>query len=352
MSKYLYVLLLCCFTQMTLAQVEDKKFEESPVIKGNFPSKKETDSTATQQTQDTLISKKGETASQADPSSVEGGAEGGTFNLYKELSIVSEDTLSRLLGELQIVKISEELKIDCVWVKAAEYYSIWDSKNINPYQRDASLFRDTIDIHLYNRPRGELWAAPLDKTLQTSNFGYRWGRFHHGVDLNLRMYDPVFSVFDGIVRIVGFQARGYGHYVVMRHRNGLETLYAHLSTPKVAIGQVVKAGQIVGLGGSTGWSTGPHLHFEVRYEGNSFNPLLIYDFSKSEQLISEKFRLMPHHFRHLGNRIRRTIEHKVGPGETLSIISAKYNVSIATLAKLNSLEANSILKVGQTLIIK
>ncbi|NJO01831.1 MAG: peptidoglycan DD-metalloendopeptidase family protein, partial [Bacteroidia bacterium] len=285
------------------------------------------------------------------PPAPESQASAGEFNLYKALSVVNRDTLYKTLGELQVIKISEELKIDCVWVKAAEYYSIWDSKNINPYGRDASIFRDTIDIELYNIPRGELWASPLDNTLQTSGFGFRWGRFHHGVDLNLSIGTPVFSVFDGIVRISAFQ-QGYGHFVVIRHRNGLETLYAHLSARKVDVGQVIKAGQIVGLGGNTGWSTGPHLHFEVRYEGNSFNPLLIYDFSKTEQLITNHFTLMPHHFSHLGNRVRQTITHKVVPGETLSIISAKYNVSVLTLARLNNLSVNTILKVGQSLIIK
>ncbi|MEO1654439.1 MAG: LysM domain-containing protein, partial [Bacteroidota bacterium] len=90
---------------------------------------------------------------------------------------------------------------------------------------------------------------------------------------------------------------------------------------------------------------------EVRYQGNSFNPLLIYDFSKKEQLITQRFNLMPHHFRHLGNKVRKTIVHTVVPGETLSIISAKYNVSVLTLAKLNSISVNSVLKVGQSLFI-
>ena len=344
MGKYTWILILIFIGKIAFAQ-EVPKFEEGQVIKVNKPKKD------TLQTKDKLEKSEKPTQDTLKKSSPEGGAaDVGEFHLYKELSSASIDTLNRVLGELQVVKVSEDLKIDCVWVKAAEYYEIWDSKNLNPYMRDASIFKDTVEIQLYDTPKGELWAAPLDKTLQTSGFGYRWGRFHHGIDLNLRMGEPIYSAFDGIIRISAYQ-RGYGNYVVVRHKNGLETLYGHMSARKVDVGQVIKAGQLIGLGGSTGWSTGPHLHFEVRYEGNSFNPLLIYDFSKEEQLLAERFSLMPKHFRHLGNKVRRTITHKVVPGETLSIISAKYNVSVLTLAKLNRISVNSVLKVGQTLLI-
>lgn len=345
MSKYYWTIIGIFITQLTFAQVEDKKFGEGHIIP--VPAQKK----------DSLIKvdstniKKIEQSNDSLANKGEGQASIGQFTPFLEESIPQRNPLEKTLGELQVVQVSEELRIDCVWVKAADYYAIWDSKNVNPYGKDASIFRDTIDIELYNTSRGELWASPLDVTLQTSAFGFRWGRFHHGVDLNLRVGTPIFSVFDGIVRISGYD-RGFGHYVVMRHKNGLETLYGHMSSRKVSVGQVIKAGQLIGLGGSTGWSTGPHLHFEVRYEGNSFNPLLIYDFSKESQLIANRFSLMPKHFAHLGNRVRKSISHKVEAGETLSIISAKYNVSVMTLARLNKISVNSILKVGQILIIK
>jgi murein DD-endopeptidase MepM/ murein hydrolase activator NlpD len=272
--------------------------------------------------------------------------------MKKKPSVVTRDTLAKSLGDLHLVKVSEQLKIDCVWVKSAEYYAIWDSKNINPYRKDASIFKDTVNINLYNKPQGELWASPLERTLQTSSFGYRWGRFHHGVDLDLKMGTPVYTAFDGIVRISAFGNNGYGNYVVIRHKNGLETLYGHLSVRKVEVGQEIKAGQLIGLGGSTGWSTGPHLHFEVRYEGNTLNPLLIYDFSKTEVLFTDKLKIMPHHFAHLGNKVRQTIVHQVVQGENLSIISAKYNVPVAMIIQLNHLDARAELKVGQSLRIR
>ncbi len=280
----------------------------------------------------------------------EGLADTG-FKMYKKTPLVGVDTLANVLGKKQLVRISEELYIDSVWVKSAEYYRVWDSKNINPYGKNASIFKDTVNIRLYNLPEGEQWASPLERVLQTSGFGYRWGSFHHGVDLDLKMGTPVYTTFDGIIRISAYE-HGYGNYVVVRHRNGLETLYGHFSKRAVEVGQIVKAGQLIGLGGSTGWSTGPHLHLETRYEGNSINPLLIYDFSKSQIMISEYFQLMPHHFAHLGNKVRETPIHIVTPNETITHISAKYGVPVDTLLKINNLTASSELKVGQTIKIK
>jgi murein DD-endopeptidase MepM/ murein hydrolase activator NlpD len=348
MSKYLGILILIFGVHVVLAQ-ETPKFEKGKII--GVPAKK-IDSLKNAKTikikpdslkTDSLANKQ---------KNEEGAVDPGEFKPFKQPSIVSRDTFARGLNELKVVKVTEEVKIDSVWVKAAEYYSVWDSKNINPYGFDATKFKDTLYFLLYDKMIGELWSAPLSKTLQTSGFGFRWGRFHHGIDLNLKMGEPVYAVFDGIVRISGFHQYGFGNYVVVRHKNGLETLYAHLSALKVEIGQVIKAGQLIGLGGSTGWSTGPHLHFEVRYAGNTFNPTLLYDFSKEEQLIADTFTLMPHHFSHLGNQVRQKITHRVAEGETLTTISAKYKVSVATLAKLNQLQLNSTLTVGQTLIIR
>ncbi|MEO1652212.1 MAG: M23 family metallopeptidase, partial [Bacteroidota bacterium] len=248
MARYTTLLVFLVISHLSFAQVvEESKFEKEKIIKVNKPKKEILP-------KDTLAETPKAVSSKTTPDTLkvigDAGADVGEFILDREPSIVNESRLSRLLGDLQIVKVSEELKIDCVWVKAAEYYSVWDSRNINPYRRDASLFKDTVEIELYNIKRGELWSAPLEKTLQTSGFGFRWGRFHQAIDLNLRTGEPVFSVFDGIVRISGYD-RWLGHHIVMRHLNGLETLYAHLSSRKVESGQGIKAGQLIGLGGST-----------------------------------------------------------------------------------------------------
>lgn len=123
------------------------------------------------------------------------------------------------------------------------------------------------------------YVAPVRGKL-TSNYGYRprFGRMHKGVDLNLNVGDTVVAAFDGRVRITKFEGKGYGYYVVVRHDNGLETVYGHLSRFLVKPNQYVKAGQPIALGGNTGRSTGPHLHFETRFMGLAINPNAIIDF--------------------------------------------------------------------------
>jgi murein DD-endopeptidase MepM/ murein hydrolase activator NlpD len=117
----------------------------------------------------------------------------------------------------------------------------------------------------------------------TSPFGWRWGHVHAGIDIGLKTGDTIVSSFDGVVRMSRWYY-GYGNCVVVRHHNGLETLYGHLSHRLVNPGDLVNAGQIIGLGGSTGYSTGPHLHFETRILGKPFNPELLIDFKKDSLL--------------------------------------------------------------------
>jgi len=284
-------------------------------------------------------------------------SEGVSFNPYKEPSIVNEELLAIDVGDPQIISVSEEINIgdenDTAWVKIAGYYAIWDSNYINPYNSSPLTFNEVVNITLYDPDRGLNWAAPLKETLMTSPFGPRWGRYHHGQDLNLNYGDPVYAAFDGIVRISAYNS-GYGNYVVLRHYNGLETLYGHFTQRKVETGQKVKAGQLIGLGGSTGYSTGPHLHFEIRYEGNSIDPTLIFDFTDpfNPDIKMQEFVLLPEHFRHYGNQVRTTIYHQVTMGETLESISKKYNVPVATLAQINQLEVTAELKIGQRLKIR
>lgn len=123
------------------------------------------------------------------------------------------------------------------------------------------------------------FVAPVRGKL-TSPYGWRarFGRMHRGVDLNLHVGDSVVSAFDGKVRLVKYEANGYGNYVVVRHDNGLETVYGHLSRALVKPGQRVRAGQLIAKGGNTGRSTGPHLHFETRFMGLPVNPEAIIDF--------------------------------------------------------------------------
>ncbi|MBM3431807.1 MAG: LysM peptidoglycan-binding domain-containing protein [Bacteroidetes bacterium] len=113
----------------------------------------------------------------------------------------------------------------------------------------------------------------------SSGYKWRWGRQHHGVDLVLKTGDTIYAAWEGVVRYAQWNKSGYGNCVVIRHKNGLETLYAHMSKLLVSPNQYVNSGESLGLGGSTGNSTGPHLHFEIRYKDFSINPELIIDYS-------------------------------------------------------------------------
>jgi len=277
------------------------------------------------------------------------------FDPHKELSIVSEDTMSLDEGELEVVEVAEEVKVDSVWIKIADYYAIWDSRNINPYGKDPTKFEDTVNIELYNSDKKQMWSSPLNHLLVTSDFGMRGYRWHYGTDLELDTGDSVKAAFDGIVRIVRFDPRGYGYYVLLRHYNGLETLYGHLSKQLVAVGQLVKAGDLLGWGGSTGRSSGPHLHYEVRYQGNAFNASSVYDFSKNA-LVDRNFTLTPNHFSYFAHRnkavVRRTVYHVVRRGDTLGAVARRYGTSVTNLCRLNRISSRSTLRAGQRLRVR
>ncbi|MCR5423584.1 MAG: peptidoglycan DD-metalloendopeptidase family protein [Bacteroidales bacterium] len=134
---------------------------------------------------------------------------------------------------------------------------------------------DEINIRLIKEDNE--FCFPV-KHVRTSPYGWRWNRPHRGVDIALNVGDPVHCAFPGVVRIARPMG-GYGNLVVVRHYNGLETVYGHLSKINVRPKQLVRAGDVIGLGGSTGHSTGPHLHFEVRFEYEAFDPEWILDFS-------------------------------------------------------------------------
>jgi murein DD-endopeptidase MepM/ murein hydrolase activator NlpD len=272
------------------------------------------------------------------------------FEPRKEPDLISEDTSTEYEGELSVVETQEQLKIDSSWVTIAQYYSIWDSRSINPYKIDGANFKDTIPLVLYDSLQGTGWSMPISPSGITSQFGMRHYRWHYGTDLKLETGDPVVAAFDGIVRIRMYDAGGYGNYLVIRHYNGVETLYGHLSKQEVEVGQLVRAGERIGLGGSTGRSSGPHLHFEVRYEGNPIDPEFVYDFPAGT-LRDKIFKLSPEHFEYL--RIaRQVVYHTIRSGENLGSISRKYRVSIGTICKLNRISARTVLRVGKKLRIR
>ncbi|RZK28864.1 MAG: LysM peptidoglycan-binding domain-containing protein [Hymenobacter sp.] len=265
------------------------------------------------------------------------------------------------------MEMSDEVLIDSSWVRVAGYYSIWDTHNINPYRVDGRRIRDTLTLKLVDPARQHFSKMPLSRTPITSGFTFRWGRWHFGVDLDLETGDSVRAVFDGVIRISKWDGGGYGNYLLVRHFNGLETLYGHLSKPLVPVGTFVKAGQVIGLGGSTGRSTGSHLHFEVRYEGNPINPTYVYDFPEYK-LRGETFTITSALFNYYSQALRRgrgsssrsrseptaarqVALHQIRAGDTLSEIADRYGVRVSTLQRLNP-KLGRTLRAGKKLRIK
>ena len=188
------------------------------------------------------------------------------------------------------------------------------------------------------------YRMPTDSTYITDKFGYRprRGRQHMGLDIRIKTGDTIRAAFDGKVRISRYERRGYGHYLVIRHPNGLETLYGHLSKKLVTENDIVHAGDPIALGGNTGRSTGPHLHFETRILGNAINPALMFDFP-NQKATTEYY---------VYEKNTRAVYYRVKSGDTLSGIALKNETSVSSICRLNGISSNAVIKPGQTLRVR
>ena len=252
---------------------------------------------------------------------------------------------------------------------SAELYDDWD----NTYAHKATELPDSFRIDLRH------FHMPTTSRVVTSNFGSRWGRQHKGIDLKVYIGDTIRSAFSGKVRMVKYERGGYGKYIVIRHSNGLETIYGHLSKQLVEENQVVRAGEVIGLGGNTGRSTGSHLHFETRLCGVALNPAILFDF-RAQDVVADSYLFRKNTYMaesSEANRLRGKIGngsytreevqgemaygsetgqvaeekqyHKVAKGETLSAIAKKRGVSVSSLCKLNRISKRTRLRPGQIL---
>ncbi|MCQ2335148.1 MAG: peptidoglycan DD-metalloendopeptidase family protein [Paludibacteraceae bacterium] len=229
------------------------------------------------------------------------------------------------------------------------YSSVWTRDHVNPYKVKVDSMQDSVRIDL----RG--FSLPHPGHI-TSKFGPRRYRYHYGTDLKVQVGDSIRSVFDGKVRIVGWDARGYGHYIVIRHDNGLETVYGHLSSPLVDENMRVYAGEAIGLGGNTGRSTGPHLHFEFRYLGNAFNSEQIIDYEKGMARDSVYLMTKAGTF---GYRKAAAVAAQTGAkyvtvrsGDTLSAIARRNGTTVRKICQLNNIKETTILRIGRKLRVQ
>jgi murein DD-endopeptidase MepM/ murein hydrolase activator NlpD len=266
--------------------------------------------------------------------------------------------------------------IDMSFIPYAMESDHWTTEKVHSYS-DIALndLPDSIPLILVDSTHR--YCIPHPGQI-TSQYKYRWKRAHKGIDISLHVGDAVYAAFDGIVRaalpinLTG----GYGNVLVIRHPNGLETYYGHLSRFIVKSGDIVKAGELIGYGGSTGRSTGPHLHFETRYMGQAFDPERIFDFENGT-LRSEEFLLLKHYFSinsHYGQTDEQSLAaskkkpsepkssktkqqgkktyHTVRKGDNLSKIAKRYGTTVSNICRLNGIKQNKPLKVGQKLRVK
>jgi len=228
-------------------------------------------------------------------------------------------------------------------------YGKWDTKRVSPYSEDITKNDTSLILTLTDTQNNCNFVAPIQDPVITSNFGWRNGRNHHGMDLDLQVWDPVVASFDGMVRIALFHP-GYGRVVIIRHYNGLETLYAHLHRFKVKTGDIVEAGQVIGLGGSSGQSSGSHLHYEVRYKGKPLNPKHIISF-KENTLISDSLKLVKHKWNY--SALPMGIEyHTIQKGDFMYKIADRYGITVNELCEINGIRRNKTLIVGRKLRVK
>ena len=303
----------------------------------------------------------------------------GAFNRQQHSSTLSEPSGLftdgiRLRLDLSVIEEIEETSryFDTSVIPADELYGgLWPSRHVQAYGNRLSPPQDfVIDMTGFSMPI---------YTRVTSNFGWRSGRFHYGIDLQARTGDTIFAAFDGKVRVRDFERTGYGNYLVLRHPNGLETVYAHLSRFLVERDEFVRSGQPIGLAGSTGRSTGPHLHFETRMMGKVINPNRLIDFV-NQVAHRDEYLITAATFGRTTNSsaVPRTgsletalqasvnaavgstsnafvagavVTHRVVSGDTLGAIARRHGTTAAAIARLNNITVNSTLRVGQTLRI-
>ncbi|MBE6199277.1 MAG: LysM peptidoglycan-binding domain-containing protein [Rikenellaceae bacterium] len=248
------------------------------------------------------------------------------------------------------------------------YTQNWDTTKIHAYDVELKDLPMSMVIDLVDTLKS--YHYPV-KGRVTSKYGPRRRRIHQGTDIDLETGDPIYATFDGRVRHTTYIARGYGNLIIIRHDNGLETFYAHLSETNVKPGDWVTAGQVIGKGGNTGRSTGSHLHYEIRYKGHTFDPERLIDFTTGT-LRRETFLLKRTYFspysrftqdfdeeiqsdeedKKIAKEAAAIKYHIVKRGDTLGRIAINNHTTVTKLCQLNGIKKTSTLRIGQRIRVR
>ena len=246
----------------------------------------------------------------------------------------------------------------------------WSTEKISPYRDSVALssIPNAVPITLVDSLRA--YRYPIKGRI-TSRYGVRRRVNHNGIDIAVKVGDTICSAFDGKVRFSKATETGYGTLVIVRHDNGIETYHGHLSKRLVEAGDRVVAGQPIALGGNSGRSTGPHLHFECRYMGQSFDPERLIDFrtgdlrrdylllKRSYFSIYSKYKQDWNGEKVLADADKKEAEvsaerryYKVRPGDYLGLIAKRNYTTVSAICRLNGIRADAVLQVGKVLRVK
>lgn len=289
----------------------------------------------------------------------------------KEQQKVEEAKIAAAKTPAPTVGNVENPTIQDTTITSDVFDSSWEESSLSAYHTSLSDLPAIIDIKLCSGDSTSYRCPYVGRV--SSRYGYRHGRRHTGTDIPLSTGDPIRAAFNGKVRIAKSGAGGYGRLIIIRHANGLETYYGHLSRIMVEPGDVVRAGDVIALGGNSGRSTGPHLHFEVRYQGFPFDAERIFDFTTGE-IREIDFELRQSYFgansRYAasGNRTAakpasdgtaqtekaedEPVYHRVVSGDNLSRIANKYGTTVNEICRLNNIKSTTILSIGRSLRVK
>ena len=289
------------------------------------------------------------------------------FSLYSTAQEPLPATINPINETFQVDTLttdSEELEVDSL--KTCDetiYKNVWNSTQIKYPANTLPNKNDTITISLLSAGDSPFVMPVKGQIL--SKFGIRHRRMHTGTDIRLNSGDTVRSAFDGRVRLAK-KFNGYGNLVLVRHNNGLETIYAHLKSIKVKVNDTIKAGDLIGLGGRTGRATCNHLHFETRLFGEPFDPNKYIDYNtftlqadkvyyKNKQFVTNLADLRdkpaPENKLLLASGGAGASKHVIRKGDNLSSIARKYNTTVKKLCANNKITAQKTLKVGSVIRI-